>query len=377
MCSLLHFPNTPVRSYYVSYDVTDQIHEGLNAVGTILGNGRYFAPRIKAPTPTLTYGFPKLLLQIELEFSDGSQGRVLSDASWSITTEGPIRGNNEYDGATFDARMEFPGWNESGFDASGWQEVEIVEPSSPVISSQFIEPMKVTETIRPVALTNPEPGVYIFDMGQNMVGWTKLKTEAESGTEIRHRFAETLQEDGTLYLANIRGAKVTDIYIANGEGIELYEPRFVFHGFRYVELTGYPGKPDLSTLEGKVVHDDLATTGHFECSDSLINQVYKNAIWGLRGNYRSIPTDCPQRDERQGWLGDRAGGSRGESYVFDIRNLYRKWLVDIFDAQKENGSISDVSPAYWPFLQRQCHLGRNSHSTGEDVVRPVRREGCN
>ncbi len=339
----------PKRSYYVTYDITDQLKEGENTVGVILGNGRYFSPRIDAPTPTLTYGFPKLLLQMEIEYEDGSRVKIVSDESWKLTTRGPIRENNEYDGEFYDARMELTGWNETGFDDSDWLDVELVEPSSPEISSQPIEPMRITETIHPVALSNPAPGVFIFDMGQNIVGWTKLSVEAKEGTVIKQRFAETLKEDGSLYLANIRGARVTDTYMAKGEGVESFEPRFVFHGFRYVELSGYPGEPDLSTIEGKVIHDDLALTGTFECSDPLINQVYKNAIWGIRGNYRSIPTDCPQRDERQGWLGDRAAGSRGESYMFDISNLYKKWLVDIFDGQKESGSISDVCPAYWPF----------------------------
>jgi alpha-L-rhamnosidase len=339
----------PKRSYYVTYDVSDQLNKGQNAVGVILGNGRYFSPRINAPTPTLTYGFPKLLLQIDIEFEDGSRDLVVSDESWKLTTDGPIRENNEYDGEYHDARMELSGWDKAGFNDSDWMDVEQVEPSSPEISSQMIEPMRITETLKPITMSNPEPGVFIYDMGQNMVGWTKLTVMADEGTVIKQRFSETVNEDGTLYLANIRGARVTDTYITKGEGTETWEPRFVFHGFRYVELSGYPGEPDLSTLEGKVIHDDLETTGHFECSDPLINQIYKNAVWGIRGNYRSIPTDCPQRDERQGWLGDRAAGSRGESYMFDIRNLYKKWLVDIFDGQKESGSVSDVCPAYWPF----------------------------
>ena len=339
----------PKRTYYVSYDITGLLSNGENAVGVILGNGRYFSPRINEPTPTITYGFPKLLLQVSIEYTDGSRELLLSDESWKITTNGPIRENNEYDGEVYDARMELSGWSEYGFNDSDWMAVELVDSPSPEISAQMTEPMRITETIKPIGLANPSPGVYVFDMGQNMVGWTELTVQAEKGTVIRQKFAESLKEDGNLYLANIRGARVTDTYIAKGEGSKSYEPRFVFYGFRYVELTGYPGTPDLSTIIGKVIHDDVAWTGHFECSDTLINRIYKNATWGIRGNYRSIPTDCPQRDERQGWLGDRAAGSKGESYMFDIQNLYRKWLVDIFDAQKETGSISDVNPAYWPF----------------------------
>ncbi|MCK4749710.1 MAG: family 78 glycoside hydrolase catalytic domain, partial [Bacteroidales bacterium] len=339
----------PKRSFYIAYDITSMVEEGDNTVGTILGNGRYFAPRFKEPTLTVTYGYPKMLLQITVEYEDGSNEIISNDETWRISTDGPILENNEYDGEYYDARKEMPGWNRNGFDDSGWLQAEIVKKPSEIISAQMTEPIRITETIKPVALSSPQPGVYIFDMGQNMVGWTRLTVEGSEGTIVKQRFAETLKEDGTLYLDNIRGAKVTNTYITKGKGTETFEPRFVFQGFRYVELTGYPDTPDLSTIAGKVVHDDLELVGSFECSDDLINRIYKNAYWGIRGNYRSIPTDCPQRDERQGWLGDRAAGSRGESYMFNISNLYSKWLVDIFDAQKETGSISDVCPAYWPF----------------------------
>ncbi|MCK5905928.1 MAG: family 78 glycoside hydrolase catalytic domain, partial [Gammaproteobacteria bacterium] len=209
------------------------------------------------------------------------------------------------------------------------------------------EPIRVTGTFKPLEITNPKPGMYIYDMGQNMVGWVKLTVKGKNGDEVKMRFSETLEDDGTLYLTNIRGANVTDRYILKGDGVETFEPRFVFHGFRYVEVTGYPGKPTIESIECKTVNDDVKTVGSFTCSNELINQIYKNSAWGIQGNYRSIPTDCPQRDERQGWLGDRALECIGESYMFDISKLYRKWLRDIFDTQKEKGSISDVSPAYW------------------------------
>jgi len=340
----------PKRSFYLAYDITDLVGAGNNTVGTILGNGRYFAPRLEKPTHTITYGYPKLLAQINVEYEDGSEEIISSDTTWKITTDGPILENNEYDGEYYDARKEMAGWNKNGFDDSGWGQTEIVGKPSEVISAQMIEPMRITETIKPIAISNPKDGVYIIDMGQNMVGWTKLNVKGERGTVVKQRFAEILKEDGTLSTESLRSAQVTDTYIMKGGTSETFEPRFVMHGFRYVELTGYPGIPDLSTIEGKVVHDDLEFVGSFECSNELINKIYKNAHWGIRGNYRSIPVDCPQRDERQGWLGDRSAGSRGESYLFDVRNFYKKWLIDIFDSQKENGSIPDVSPVYWPFF---------------------------
>ena len=213
----------------------------------------------------------------------------------------------------------------------------------------MIEPIRVTETLKPVKITEPEPGMFIFDMGQNLVGWCRLKVQGKPGTTVKLRHAESLKEDGTLYLDNIRGAKVTDLYTLKGEGTETYEPRFTYHGFRYVEVTGFPGKPTLDTLEGCVVHDDMEVAGSFTCSHPLINRIYRNIVWGVRGNYRSIPTDCPQRDERQGWLGDRSVESRGETFLYRNASLYAKWVQDMADAQKESGSVPDVCPAYWAF----------------------------
>jgi alpha-L-rhamnosidase len=184
-------------------------------------------------------------------------------------------------------------------------------------------------------------------MGQNMVGWLSLKVKGKAGQTVKLRFAEALKDDGTLYMANLRGAKVTDLYTLKGGDDELWEPSFIYHGFRFVEITGYPGEPTVNDFEGKVVYDEMETTGEFETSNATVNRIYKNAYWGIRGNYRGMPTDCPQRDERQGWLGDRAVGSHGESFIFNNHDLYAKWLNDIEQAQREDGSIPDVAPPYW------------------------------
>ncbi|MBL7093841.1 family 78 glycoside hydrolase catalytic domain [candidate division KSB1 bacterium] len=336
------------RSFYMTFDVKDFLQQKNNAVGVVLGNGRYFAPRGEKPTKTLTYGFPKLLLQINTLFEDGTSISVVSDEKWKLTTDGPIQANCEYDGEIYDARTEANGWSKIGFNDSQWRNVELVEKPGEKLVAQMNEPIKVMETIQPVAVTEPQPGIFIFDMGQNMVGWVQLKVKGERGTKISLKFAEVLHDDGMLFMDNIRGAKVTDVYILKGGATETWEPKFTYHGFRYVEVKGFPGKPDLSAIEGKVVYDAVETSGTFSCSNPLINNIYKNAYWGIRGNYRSIPTDCPQRDERQGWLGDRSAESRGESYIFDIVKLYNKWLVDIQDAQLENGSVPNVAPSYWP-----------------------------
>jgi alpha-L-rhamnosidase len=338
----------PKRVYYVTHDVTSFMRRGANAIGAILGNGRYYAPRKEEPTGTQTYGFPKLLLHLRLDLVDGTSTELVSDAGWKLTCEGPIRANNEYDGEEYDARMELGDWTVAGYDDRHWSPPQLVAGPQGQVVSQMISPIRVTGTLKPVRLSQPKPGVYIYDLGQNMVGWCRLKVSGSAGTTVTLRHAETLKPDGTLYLDNLRGAKVTDRYTLKGQGTETYEPRFTYHGFRYVELTGYPGQPTLTTLEGRVVNDDLETAGEFECSQPILNRIHQNVRWGVRGNYRSIPTDCPQRDERQGWLGDRAAECRGETYLFRNAPLYAKWVQDMTDAQKDNGSIPDVCPSYWP-----------------------------
>lgn len=334
------------RVYYVTHDVTELLKRGRNAVGVILGNGRFYGPR---PEPgTVSYGYPKLLFQLRIEYTDGLTENVVSDSGWNLSTEGPIRANNEYDGEDYDATREFPGWTTAGFDDSKWQRAQMVQAPGGAPEAQMIHPIRVTETLKPKSVTESRPGVFIFDMGQNMVGWCRLKVSGPRGATVTLRHAEVLKPDGTLYLDNIRSAKVTDRYTLKGQGNEVYEPRFTYHGFRYVEVTGYPGKPGLNAIEGRVVNDDVPPAGEFSCSNPLLNRIYSNVRWGVRGNYRSMPTDCPQRDERQGWLGDRSAESLGETYLFDIAALYSKWLRDMEDAQKPTGSVPDVCPAYWP-----------------------------
>jgi alpha-L-rhamnosidase len=337
------------RVFYVTGDVTKELQRGKNALGVVLGNGRYYADRSKIYTGTLDFGWPKLLLQLRLEYADGSVSDVVSDESWKLATNGPIVANNDFDGEDYDARLAFRGWSEPGFYDQYWQPAQLVEAPPGVLAAEMIEPQRVTQTLKPVSLTAPETGVYVFDLGQNVAGWCRLHVTGRAGAKVALRFAENLKRDGTLDLANLRGALVTDTYTLKGEkGGETWEPRFTWHGFRYVEMTGYPGEPTLDTIEARVVNDDLATAGTFECSNPLLNRIYRAMVWGVRGNYHSVPTDCPQRDERQGWLGDRSEESHGETYLFDNSRLYAKWVQDMADAQRTNGSVPDVAPAYWP-----------------------------
>ncbi len=349
------------RAYYMTFDVSKYLEENKNAIGVILGNGRFFAPRRTLPVQTMTFGYPKLLFQMKILYDDGTVDYVTSGQDWKITANGPIRANNEYDGEEYDARLVMNGWSKPGFDDKNWMTAELVDPASPEISAQMNEPIRVTGEIKPVKVSEWKPGTFIFDMGQNMVGWVRLKVAGSAGTKVKLRFAESLKSDGGIYTDNLRSAKQTDIYILKGQGIEYYEPRFTYHGFRYVEVTGFPGKPDIQSITGRVVNDDLEQAGSFQTSNDLLNQIYKNTVWGIRGNYRSIPTDCPQRDERHGWLGDRAIESRGESFIFDISKLYSKWLRDIKDAQLENGSLPDLAPTYWHSYNDNITWGGTYH----------------
>ncbi|MFI5132677.1 MAG: family 78 glycoside hydrolase catalytic domain, partial [Chitinophagales bacterium] len=296
-----------------------------------------------------TFGYPKLLLQLEIEYTDGSKKIVVSDKSWKLNVNGPIRTNNEYDGEEYDATKEFPGWNNTGFNDSKWIQPELVAAPTGKLIAQMSEPMKIMQSIRPVSITPLNNGKYILDMGQNFAGWLQIKVKGKKNEKVKLRFAESLQANGELFVANLRDAKVTDIYTLNGTGQETWEPSFVYHGFRYVEVTGFPGTPTIDDFEGKLVYDALETTGSFITSNSVINGIYKNAWWGIASNYKGMPVDCPQRNERQPWLGDRVIGALGESYVFGNANLYAKWMDDIEQSQTEAGAIPDVAPAFWNY----------------------------
>lgn len=335
---------------YNTFDITDQVKVGTNAVGTVLGNGRYYTMRQDyKPYKIKTFGYPKMLIVIDIEYTDGSRQTIKANDSWKVTADGPIRSNNEYDGEEYDARKEMPGWNQVGFDDSEWLKAEYVQEPRGDFEAQMNEHMRVVETIKPVSIRELKPGVHIMDMGQNMVGWVKMKVSGQRGDSVKLRFAESLQESGELFVANLRDARVTDVYTLKGEGEESWEPSFVYHGFRFVEISNYPGTPTVDDFEGRVVNDDMQETGTFESSNKTLNQVYQNAYWGIRGNYKGMPVDCPQRNERQPWLGDRTTGAYGESFLFGNAKLYAKWLDDIEQSQKADGSIPDVAPAFWRY----------------------------
>ena len=336
--------------FYNTHDVTAQIKNGNNAIATVLGNGRFFTMRQNyKPQKHNTFGYPKLLLQLEIEYADGTKKIIVSDETWKLNVDGPIRTNNEYDGEEYDATKEFPGWNNAGFNDSKWIKPELVSAPPGKMIAQMAEPMKVMKTIAPVSIKSASNGKYILDMGQNFAGWLQIKVQGKRGQKVQLRFAESLKTDGEIFTANLRDAKVTDIYTLKGVGTETWQPSFVYHGFRFVEVTGFPGTPVANDFEGKLIYDALETTGSFVTSNSVINNIYKNAWWGIASNYKGMPVDCPQRNERQPWLGDRVIGAMGESYLFDNAKLYAKWMQDIEESQTAEGAIPDVAPAFWNY----------------------------
>lgn len=338
---------------YNTHDVTKEVKAGGNAIATVLGNGRFFTMRQNYKTHKHnTFGYPKMLLQLEIEYTNGTKKIIISDETWKLNVDGPIRTNNEYDGEEYDATKEFKGWTDIAFDDTKWVKPQLVKAPGGKIVAQMSEPMKIMKTISPVSIKNIGTGKYILDMGQNFSGWIKLRNiTGKKGDKITLRFAESLQLNGELYVANLRDAKVTDVYTFGDTplGDRGWQPSFVYHGFRYVEITGYPGTPTINDFEGQFIYDNLQTTGSFECSDSTINKIYRNAWWGIASNYKGMPVDCPQRNERQPWLGDRTTGSAGEAFLFDNAKLYAKWLDDIEQSQTTEGAIPDVAPAFWNY----------------------------
>ncbi|MDD2436633.1 MAG: family 78 glycoside hydrolase catalytic domain [Massilibacteroides sp.] len=330
---------------YLTYDVTSLLKKGENAIGVVLGNGRFLTMREKG---MYGFGMPRLIAQLRIEYKNGESELIVSDDSWKATNKGPITENNEFDGEKYDARLDLGKWTEIKYDDSSWMKAELMDEPKGKLIAQRSPSLRVMEEIKPLSVKAVEGGRYIVDMGQNMVGWLQVRLKGKKEIPVVMRFAEVLQANQTdLYVDNLRQAQAQDRYIPVADGTFTWEPTFVYHGFRFAEISGLDYEPTIEDFTGKVIYDNLRTIGSFETSSSVINQIYKNAYWGIRGNYRGMPTDCPQRDERLGWLGDRSTGAYGESFIFNNALLYNKWLVDIEESMNENSSISVVSPRYW------------------------------
>ena len=330
----------PKRAFYVTYDITDCVKPGENTAGVMLGSGWFNQDEIwkrgkyRVPGGT-NYGVPRVLLQLRLEYRDGSVETVVTDENWKVAP-GPILDNNVYAGEFYDARLEVPGWSQPAFDDEAWEHARPVAAPTERLQAQCMPPIRAVRTLTPVALTEPRPGVFVYDLGQNFAGWAKLRVTAPRGTKIVLRFAESVSEDGMIDPASTgvfaTGVVPTDTYITKGEGEEVWEPRFTYHGFRYVAVTGFPGAPSLQCLEGVVVHTDVTKVGDFECSDPLLNRIHRTALWTEVSNLHGVPTDCPAR-EKCGWLGDAQVSAEMTIFNFDMARFWAKYLEDIHTSE--------------------------------------------
>ncbi|MGE5393206.1 MAG: glycoside hydrolase family 78 protein [Candidatus Saccharibacteria bacterium] len=330
------------RIQYQTYDVTSML-QAKNTIGAILGDG-WYRGNIGWVSQNGYYGSKlALLAQLQINYTDGTSETIVSDPSWKAAN-GPIVASDIYNGETYDARMEMPGWNTPGFNDSQWTKVIALDQSKKVLVAPQGVPVKAIQEIKPIKLITTPNGETVFDMGQNMVGWVRFRTQGSKGDQIILNYAEVLDKAGNFYTANLRSARCTDLFILKGEGQEVFEPHFTFHGFRYVKISGYKGTPSLDQITGVVIHSDMTPTGTFACSDPMINQLQHNIQWGQKGNFLDVPTDCPQRDERLGWTGDAQVFSMTAAYNFNVAPFYTKWMRDVAADQLPSGKLPHVIP---------------------------------
>jgi alpha-L-rhamnosidase len=335
------------RVQYLAYDVTALLKTGANAAGAILGDG-WYAGRVGWRTRSYYGDRPKLRAQLILTFADGSTQLIATDSAWR-TSFGPITESDIMFGETYDARRELTGWSTAEYDDRAWLPVTTFPAPAIELSPVLGPSVRVTQEIKPAAPAKkhniwPEP-VWLVDLGQNMVGRVRLKVNVPAGRILKLRFAEVLNPDGTIYVENLRGIRAADYYTAKGDPDgEIWEPRFTFHGFRYVELSGHPEDLPADAITGVVLHNDTPRTGDFTCNDPLINQLQRNIDWGQRGNFLEVPTDCPQRNERLGWMGDAQVFCRTAAWNRDVAGFFHKWIRDIADAQRADGAMPSVAP---------------------------------
>ena len=331
------------RLQYRVYDITGQVTEGPNAIGVVMGDGWYRGFLTWQGGKNLYGDKVALLLQLKITYQDGSEELIVTDKSWKAST-GPIVKSDIYNGESYDARLEMPGWSKPGFSDKHWNGVIIKDFNNDHLVASDGVPVRITQTIKPVKKIITPKGEQVFDLGQNIVGWVQLKLKGEKGTKITLNHAEVLDKEGNFYTANLRVAKAEDQYIFKGEGTETYEPHFTFHGFQYIRISDYPGEVTVDDIAGKVIHSDMTPIGNFECSDPLINRLQQNIQWGLRGNFLDVPTDCPQRDERMGWTGDAQAFAPTACFNMDASSFFTKWMKDFIADQRKDGSVPWVVP---------------------------------
>ncbi|MDF7823432.1 glycoside hydrolase family 78 protein [Pontiellaceae bacterium B12227] len=332
------------RIYYRTYDVTDLVQPGGNAIAGIIGDG-WFRGNV-SNLGQYQYGHKiRLRSQLHIDYADGRTEIVATDPSWKAAF-GPILESDMHEGETYDARLEMPGWDRPGFDDRKWAAVDTDSDlnSQPLIQAYPGVPVRRTQELPVVKRTALKNGVQVFDLGQNFSGWVRLKVSGQAGDKIVMKFGEMLNPDGSVHTKNLRSARATDTYILKGGGEEVWEPHFTFHGFQYVEVTGLRNDPPADTLTGIVVYSDAPMTSSFECSNPMLNQLLSNILWGQRSNYLEVPTDCPQRDERLGWTGDTQVYIRSGTYHQDVASFFTKWLVDLEDTLNDRNLYGKQAP---------------------------------
>ena len=340
------------RLRFASHDVTELLRDGANAIGAIVGDGWArgrlgFSGARNFYTDRLA-----LLAQLEITLADGSMPTLGTDAEW-CTSVGPLRGSDLYDGETFDARLELGGWSQPGYGAGGWRPVEVIDHDLATLTPAAVPPVRAVQEVAPVSIGRAPSGETLVDFGQNLVGRVRIRLAAApvasvpAGTEVTVRHAEVL-EDGELGVRPLRSAKVTDRYIAGGGSSEVWEPRFTFHGFRYASVRGWPGELRPEHITAVVLHSDMVRTGWFACSEPRVNQLHENIVWGMRGNFLDVPTDCPQRDERLGWTGDIQVFAATATLLYDTAALLSSWLADLAAEQEPDGNVPFVIPSILP-----------------------------
>jgi len=333
-----------IRLQYQAYDVTAQLNVGANAIGVMLGDGWYCGFfGFESKRSGAHYGdHPELLAQLHLQYRNGVSESIATDASWKanwgkILHADPLMGVSNYNG------LDPTGWDGPGFDDRRWYAVRTRDRDATNIVADPGPPIRVTEIIAPSSMAHIDADTVIVDFGQNLTGWLRITVDDATSHHISVRHGEMLDADGRLYVENLRTARQRDEYVTSS-GSEVLEPSFTWHGFRYAEITGYPGTLAAKDVSAVVVHSDVAEAGTFACSDPIANQLHANIDWSLRGNFLSVPTDCPQRDERLGWLGDAQVFARTATYRRDVLAFFDKWLDDVIDAQRDSGAFADMAP---------------------------------
>ena len=333
------------RVHYFGYEVTREIKHGENTLGAMLGDG-WYASYIAYTKRRHFYGnSPRLIVQLQIEYEDGTRDTIGTDGTWKAAI-GPVREADLQMGCVYDARAEWKGWDRAGFDDCQWHNATVDAGVKASLKAHPGEPIRRMQEVPARTVAEPSRGVYVFDVGQNLVGWVRLRAKGAAGQKVVVRHAEVLNPDGTLYTANLRTAKATDTYYLSGTGKRAYEPCFTFHGFRYVEVTGLDYRPSAKDVTAVVVHSDLRQAGWFECSEPLVNKLALNSLWGQKGNFLDVPTDCPQRNERAGWTGDAQVFMKAACFNLDSPAFYTKWLDDLCaDSQRADGAFGHVAPS--------------------------------